>query len=193
MHKGRLEAFSDGVLAIIITIMVLELKAPHGESFADLLALAPIFLSYILSFMYVGIYWNNHHHLFQAVKHVKGPILWANLHLLFWLSLIPFATAWMDENHFHSLPVAAYGFVLIMCAIAYSILVRTLLREHGKDSDLAKAIGKDTKGNLSTLIYLAGIPLAFVSPYISLALYITVALVWLIPDIRVERILKSDN
>ncbi|MNL31113.1 hypothetical protein D3C87_1528840 [compost metagenome] len=172
--------------------MVLELKAPHGDSLADLLPLMPLFLSYILSFMYVAIYWSNHHHLFQLVKHVKGPILWANMHLLFWLSLIPFATAWSDENHFHSLPVATYGFVLLMCSIAYWILVRTLLREHGQDSDLAKAIGTDTKGKISTLIYLVSIPLAFVSAYLSLAMYVIVALIWIVPDIRVERVLKSE-
>ncbi|MDB5036527.1 MAG: hypothetical protein JWQ35_55 [Bacteriovoracaceae bacterium] len=186
MDKSRLEAFSDGVLAIIITIMVLELKVPHGASFADLVPMLPIFLSYILSFIYVGIYWSNHHHLFHAVKSVNGGILWANLHMLFWLSLTPFVTAWAGENHFSEWPVACYGFVLLMSGTAYSILTKALLKHHGRDSFLAKALGKDTKGKLSIIFYATAIPLAFWMPAISCAIYILVALMWIIPDRRIE-------
>jgi uncharacterized membrane protein len=187
MHKGRLEAFSDGVIAIIITIMVLELKVPHGTDFASLRPLLPVFFSYVLSFLYVGIYWNNHHHLFQAVKHVKGGVLWANLHLLFWLSLFPFVTGWMGENHFAPLTVALYGAVLILAAISYSILVRCLLACHEADSALARAIGPDFKGWLSIGIYALGIFLACWLPWVSIALYSCVAVLWLIPDRRIEK------
>jgi len=186
MTKGRLEAFSDGVLAIIITIMVLEFEVPHEPSLAGLAALAPKFLSYLLSFIFLGIYWNNHHHLWQAVKRVNGSILWANLHLLFWLSLIPFATGWMGENNFSTLPVALYGVILWLSALAYYIMVRGLMSYHDKDSLLAAAIGRDVKGLRSLYIYTAAIPLAFVSPLIALALYVTVAIMWLIPDRRIE-------
>lgn len=193
MHKGRLEAFSDGVLAIIITIMVLELKPPHEPTWEGLCSLAYVFLSYILSFIYVGIYWNNHHHLFQVVKHVKGPILWANTHLLFWLSLIPFTTAWMDENHFAAIPVAVYGFVLFMCGMAYGILVKALTKTHEKDSSLARAVGKDWKGKVSVVIYAVAIACAFIHSAISLVLYVCVALIWLIPDKRVEGVLEKTH
>jgi uncharacterized membrane protein len=189
MHKGRVEAFSDGVLAIIITIMVLELKVPHGSDFTSLRPLLPVFLSYVLSFIYVGIYWNNHHHLFQVVKHVKGGVLWANLHLLFWLSLFPFVTGWMGENHFAPLPVALYGGVLIMAAAAYTILVRVLLACHEADSALARAIGPDYKGWASIGLYAAGILLACWLPWASIALYSCVAIVWLVPDRRIEGVL----
>jgi uncharacterized membrane protein len=188
MGKNRLEAFSDGVLAIIITIMVLELKVPHATGLADLKPLLPVFLSYVLSFIYVGIYWNNHHHMFHSTKHVTGSILWANLHLLFWLSLFPFTTGWMGENHLAPTPTAVYGFVLLMAAIAYYILQRTIAQQ-GRDSLLAAAIGKDRKGKLSPVFYLAAIPLAFVSPWISSSLYVFVALLWLVPDRRIERVL----
>ena len=189
MHKGRLEAFSDGVIAIIITIMVLEMKAPHGADFAALKPLFPVFLSYLMSFIYLGIYWNNHHHLFQAVKHIDGRILWANSHLLFWLSLIPFVTAWMGENQFAAFPVALYGGVLLSAAVAYFILVQVLLAHHGKDSLLAKAIGDDFKGKISLVIYLAAIALAFINPFLACALYILVAIIWLVPDRRIEKVL----
>jgi len=189
MQKNRLEAFSDGVLAIIITIMVLELKVPHATGLADLKPLLPVFLSYVLSFLYVGIYWNNHHHMFHSTKQVTGGILWANLHLLFWLSLFPFTTGWMGENHLAPTPTAIYGFVLLMAAIAYYILQRTIIAQQGGDSLLASAIGKDSKGKLSPVFYLAAIPLAFVSPWISSALYLFVALLWLVPDQRIERVL----
>jgi uncharacterized membrane protein len=191
MGKGRLEAFSDGVIAIIITIMVLELKVPHGDDPAALRPLIPIFLSYVLSFVNVGIYWNNHHHLLQAVRHVNGRTLWANLHLLFWLSLFPFATAWMGENHFAALPVALYGVVLLLAAIAYFILTRTLISQHGKDSALATALGRDLKGKISVVIYAVAIPLAFVKPWFACALYVLVAVMWLIPDRRIEKTLNS--
>jgi TMEM175 potassium channel family protein len=187
MSKGRLEAFSDGVIAIIITIMVLELKVPHSEGVEALAPLWPVFLSYVLSFIYVGIYWNNHHHMFHAVKQVTGPVLWANLHLLFWLSLTPFTTAWMGENHFASKPVAVYGLGLLMNAIAYGILVRLLIRSHGRDSEFAARIGSDFKGNVSVVMYVTAIALSFVSPWISLAIYFGVAMVWFIPDRRFER------
>ena len=189
MEKNRLEAFSDGVLAIIITIMVLELKVPHGSDFRALEPLLPVFLSYVLSFLYVGIYWNNHHHMFQTTKHVSGGILWANLHLLFWLSLFPFSTAWIGENHLASTPTAAYGFVLLMAAIAYYVLQHLIIVEQGHNSLLAAAIGLDWKGKLSPVAYLTAIPLAFVSPWIASCIYTLVALAWLIPDRRIERIL----
>jgi uncharacterized membrane protein len=187
MKTTRLEAFSDGVLAIIITIMVLELKVPHAVELAALKPVLPVLLSYVLSFIYLGIYWNNHHHLFQATEQVSGGILWANLHLLFWLSLFPFTTAWMGENHLASIPTAIYGFVLLMAAIAYYILQRTIIAKEGRESLLAQAVGRDWKGKLSPLFYLAAIPLAFVSPWIAGGLYVFVALVWLIPDPRIER------
>ena len=189
MEKNRLEAFSDGVLAIIITIMVLELKVPHGANIQALEPLLPVFLSYVLSFLYVGIYWNNHHHMFQATKRVSGGILWANLHLLFWLSLFPFFTAWIGENHLASTPTAAYGFVLLMAGVAYYILQYLIIVEQGEHSLLDAAIGRDWKGKLSPLAYLVAIPLAFVSPWIATAIYTAVALAWLIPDRRIERIL----
>jgi uncharacterized membrane protein len=191
MQKNRLEAFSDGVLAIIITIMVLEMKVPHGVELSALKPILPVFLSYVLSFIYVGIYWNNHHHLFQATKRVTGGILWANLHLLFWLSLFPFATGWMGENHLARTPTAVYGFVLLMAAIAYVILERTIIAQQGCDSLLPAAIGGDWKGKLSALLYLAAIPLAFASPWIASALYAFVALVWVIPDRRIELLLAK--
>jgi uncharacterized membrane protein len=191
MHKGRMEAFSDGVVAIIITIMVLELKVPHGADLAALAPLAPVFLSYVLSFVYVAIYWNNHHHLLQAAKHVNGPILWANVHLLFWLSLFPFATAWMGENHFAALPVALYGVVLIAAAIAYFVLVQMLLRHHEPGSALHQAIGDDFKGRISVVIYAAGIALAFWQPWAGFLLYSGVALMWLVPDTRIEKALAG--
>ncbi|KGF71428.1 hypothetical protein DO97_19765 [Neosynechococcus sphagnicola sy1] len=191
MTKGRLEAFSDGVIAIIITIMVLELKIPHESDLAALRPLIPTFLSYVLSFVNVGIYWNNHHHLFQAVRQVNGRTLWANLHLLFWLSLFPFATAWMGENHFASLPVALYGVVLLLAAIAYFILTRTLILHHGKGSTLANALGRDFKGKVSVLIYAVAIPLAFAKSWLACALYVLVAVMWLIPDSRIEKTLNS--
>lgn len=186
MHKERLNAFSDGVLAIIITIMVLELKVPHGADWAALTGLLPVFLSYVLSFVYVGIYWNNHHHLLHASHGINGAIMWANMHLLFWLSLIPFATGWMGENHFAELPVAVYGVALLMPALAYYILQRCIVRANGPDKTLANALGRDIKGKLSPLFYIAGIGLAFVDPRISSALYIAVALMWLVPDRRIE-------
>lgn len=186
MEKNRLEAFSDGVLAIIITIMVLELKVPHGESLASLQPLIPVLLSYVLSFIYVGIYWNNHHHMLQAVRHVNGPILWANLHLLFWLSLTPFVTGWMGENHFQTIPVALYGVDLMMAGAAYYILARILIKHQGKDSLLAQAIGKDIKGKISVIAYAAAIGLAFVNSWIALAIYFGVAVLWVIPDRRIE-------
>ncbi len=191
MGKNRLEAFSDGVLAIIITIMVLDLKVPHGEELVALEPLLPVFLSYVLSFIYVGIYWNNHHHLFQAAGTVSGSILWANLHLLFWLSMFPFVTGWMGENHFASVPTAVYGFVLMMAGTAYWILERTIIKVEGKSSLLAKAIGKDFKGNLSIVIYLIAIPIAFYYSWIAEGLYIFVAIMWLIPDRRIENLLKK--
>ena len=187
MTRARLEAFSDGVIAIIITIMVLELRMPLGNSLAVLRPVAPVFLSYVLSFIFMGIYWSNHHHLFQVVEHVDGRVLWANLHLLFWLSLTPFVTAWMGENHFASLPVALYGVVLLLAAIAYFILTRVLLLIHDADSKLAIALGADFKGKISMVIYLLAIPLAFVRPWIACGLYILVAVTWLVPDRRIER------
>ena len=191
MHKGRLEAFSDGVIAIIITIMVLELKVPHSADLETLAKLTPVFFTYVLSFIYVGIYWNNHHHLFQAVKHVNGTVLWANLHLLFWLSLFPFVTGWMGENHFATWPVVFYGGVLIMAGTAYYILVRVLLAGHDADSHLARAIGSDFKGRISIVIYAVSIPLALWNTWISIALNVVVAIIWLLPDRRIEKTLVS--
>jgi uncharacterized membrane protein len=186
MGKGRIEAFSDGVIAIIITIMVLEFKVPEGEDWAALLPLTPVFLAYVLSFLNVGIYWNNHHHMFHAVKHVSGKVLWANMFLLFWLSLMPFATGYMSENHFAPIPVAVYSFDLFMCAVAYTILVIQLIGHHGRDSEFAKAIGNDKKGKISLLCYLIAMPAAFVHPWISLGLMILVAGIWFVPDRRFE-------
>lgn len=191
MSKNRLEAFSDGVLAIIITIMVLELKVPHGVEFGALKPLLPIFLSYVLSFVYVAIYWNNHHHMLHMVRHVNGGILWANMHLLFWLSLFPFTTAWIGENDVASLPAAVYGFVLFMAAVAYVILQRSIIAQQGRDSQLKAAIGSDWKGRVSIALYLAAALLAFVQPWIAIAVYALVALMWLIPDRRIERIMAS--
>lgn len=187
MGKSRLEAFSDGVLAIIITIMVLELKVPHSDNLASLRPLIPVFASYVLSFVYVGIYWNNHHHMLHITKQVDGRVLWANLHLLFWLSLIPFVTGWMGENHFASMPTAAYGVVLLMAAIAYWILQRAIIAKEGPDSQLAVAIGKDVKGKISPVLYTLAIPLAFFHEWASGALYVLVAIMWLVPDRRIER------
>jgi uncharacterized membrane protein len=187
MHKGRLEAFSDGVLAIIITIMVLELRAPHGADAADLKPLLPVLLSYVLSFVYIGIYWNNHHHMFQATDRVGGAVLWANLHLLFWLSLFPFVTDWMGENHFATIPTALYGGVLLMASIAYWILQSAVISQQGRDSLLATAIGRDVKGKLSPILYAAAIASAFLHVVISQLLYVLVALIWLVPDQRIER------
>jgi uncharacterized membrane protein len=192
MGKGRLEAFSDGVIAIIITIMVLELKVPHGAGFDSLGPLIPIFLSYVLSFVYVGIYWNNHHHMFHAAQKVSGAVLWANLHLLFWLSLIPFVTAWMDENEFAAAPVALYGTVLLMAAIAYYGLARCLVAVNGKDSQLATAVGKDRKGRISIVIYAVGIASTMASPWIGLLLYVSVAAIWFIPDRRIEATIAAE-
>jgi uncharacterized membrane protein len=194
MGKGRLEAFSDGVLAIIITIMVLEMKVPHDDSMEELIKIGPVFMSYVLSFIYIGIYWNNHHHLMHATQKISGAAMWANNHLLFWLSLMPFASGWMGENHFTKWPVIVYGVVLIMNSIAYYILVLCLLKANGKDSTLAKALGSDLKGRLSTLIYAIGIAVAFFNSWISLGLYSVVAIMWLIPDKRIENtILKEEE
>ena len=193
MGKGRLEAFSDGVLAIIITIMVLEMKAPHGADFSALRPLLPVFLSYLLSFVYLAIYWNNHHHLLHSIQQVSGGILWANLHLLFWLSLIPFTTAWMGENHFAAAPTALYGLVLFLAAISYLILQRTIIARQGRDSLLAAAIGRDVKGKLSLALYLIAIAATTIAPWIAWAIYIAVALIWLIPDRRIERTLAERN
>ena len=191
MSKDRLEAFSDGVIAIIITIMVLELHAPEHATWAALTPLWPAFLSYVLSFVYLGIYWNNHHHLLQAIKHVDGRVLWANMHLLFWLSLIPFGTAWMGENQFAAQPVALYGVVLLLSALAYLILTKALLNLHGQESLLAKALGGDFKGKISPAIYLAAIPLSFVASSIACGLYVLVAIMWLVPDRRIEKTLSQ--
>jgi uncharacterized membrane protein len=187
MNKARLEAFSDGVLAVIITIMVLEMKPPRGVSLAALKPELSVFLTYLLSFVYIGIYWNNHHHLLHATQRVNGATLWANLHLLFWLSLVPFTTAWMGENDFNSWPVAVYGFVLLLAGVAYFILTRALIKLHGEGSTLATSIGRDSKGKISVAIYAAAIPLAFVKPWIAGACYILVAIMWLVPDRRIER------
>jgi uncharacterized membrane protein len=191
VQKNRIEAFSDGVLAIIITIMVLELKVPHGVELAALEPLLPVFLSYLLSFLYVGIYWNNHHHMFHSTQRVNGVILWANLHLLFWLSLFPFTTGWMGENHLAAIPTAVYGFVLLMAAVAYYILQRTIISEQGPHSLLASAIGSDWKGKLSPVVYFGAMMVAFVSPLIAIGLYTLVALLWLVPDRRIERVLAG--
>ncbi|MBS7564235.1 DUF1211 domain-containing protein [Mucilaginibacter sp. Bleaf8] len=193
MNKGRLEAFSDGVIAIIITIMVLELKTPHSADLSALKPLIPTILSYVLSFIYVGIYWNNHHHMLHAVKQVRGAALWANLHLLFWLSMIPFVTSWMGENHFAQWPVALYGFVLFMNAVSFSILATVLVKQAGADSPLAKAFGKDLKGKGSMLIYALAVGLTFIDATISLALYTLVAVLWFIPDPRIERVLLGQD
>jgi uncharacterized membrane protein len=185
--KGRIEAFSDGVIAIIITIMVLEMKVPHGETISAIVPLGSVFGSYLLSFVHIGIYWNNHHHMLHAVRGVNGLILWCNLHLLFWLSLVPFVTGWMGENHFASLPVAMYGVVMLMSGVAYYLLSRSLIRHHGRDSALAVAVGKDVKGVISVAIYVLAISVAFFNRWISLGLYVAVAIMWLVPDRRIER------
>ena len=191
MTKGRLEAFSDGVIAIIITIMVLEMKVPLGADLVALRPLIPVFLSYVLSFIFVGIYWNNHHHLLQAVRHVDGRILWANLHLLFWLSLTPFVTNWMGESHFAAWPVALYGAVLLFAGFAYFILTRALITHHGKDSALATALGRDFKGKVSLVCYAVAVPVSFVNRWLACTLYVLVAVMWLIPDRRIEKVLAE--
>ena len=193
MGKNRLETFFDGVLAIIITIMVLEMKVPHDASISALYPLIPVVLSYVLSFVYLGIYWNNHHHMLHTTHRVTGSMLWANLHLLFWLSLIPFTTAWMGENHFARLPAALYGFVMLMAAIAYFILQQRIIAAQGKDSLLRKAIGNDWKGKLSPLLYTAAVIVAFTAPRVSMAIYVLVALMWLVPDRRIERALAHEG
>lgn len=193
MDKTRLEAFSDGVIAIIITIMVLELKVPHGDNFDALTSLAPVFLSYVLSFIYVGIYWNNHHHMLHTCRKITGPILWANLHLLFWLSLLPFATAWMGENHYASAPSAFYGVVLFMAAIAYLMLQYLIIASQGADSLLKKAVGGDFKGKLSPFLYLIAIAISYWAQWISQGLYILVALIWLVPDRRIEKAIGNKD
>jgi uncharacterized membrane protein len=191
MRTNRLEAFSDGVLAIIITIMVLEMKVPHGDNLAALQPLIPVFLSYLLSFIYLGIYWNNHHHMLHACKRVTGPMLWANLHLLFWLSLVPFVTGWMGENHLATVPTAVYGTVFLMAAIAYWVLQQTIIASQGRESVLKAAVGGDWKGKLSPVLYVIAIPAAFWSPWVSVGIYVLVALIWLVPDRRIERALES--
>jgi len=191
MSKDRLEAFSDGVIAIIITIMVLELRAPQQASWTALVPLLPVFLSYVLSFVFLGIYWNNHHHLLQAIERVDGQVLWANMHLLFWLSFTPFVTAWMGENNFAAQPVALYGVILLLAAVAYYILTQALLRLHGRNSVLAKALGRDVKGKISPVIYLVAILVSFVAAWLSCALYVLVAIIWLIPDRRIEKTLTN--
>jgi uncharacterized membrane protein len=193
MKKARLEAFSDGVLAIIITIMVLEIKVPHGEQFSSLKELIPVFLSYLLSFIYIGIYWTNHHHLVSTIHGVTGGILWANLHLLFWLSLVPFATGWIGENHFAAAPMALYGFMLLMAGVAYLILQKLIINNEGKNSVLAKAVGKDVKGKISSVLYLTAIALSWVNAAISGLIYFIVALMWLIPDRRIEKLLRQNE
>jgi uncharacterized membrane protein len=193
MTKGRLEAFTDGVLAIIITIMVLELKVPHGGDFENLKPIIPVFLSYVLSFIYIAIYWNNHHHMMQTVNHVTGSVLWANMHLLFWLSLIPFVTGWMGENHFTTATVFLYGIVLLGAAIAYFILQFLIIKSHGKTSILARALGKDLKGKISPVLYTIGIVSAFISVWISGSMFILVAVIWLVPDKRIENVLKDEK
>lgn len=190
MRTTRLEAFSDGVLAIIITIMVLEIKIPHGDNLISLRPLIPIFSSYLLSFIYIGIYWNNHHHLFTATQSISGKVLWANLNLLFWISLLPFATGWMGENHFTATPTSFYGLILLMAALSYSILVHTLILHEGKDSLVARAIGNDFKGNISIILYVLAIPLAYIYAWIAQMLYVIVAMIWFIPDKRIENKLK---
>jgi uncharacterized membrane protein len=186
MTKTRLEAFSDAVIAIIITILVLELKIPHGSDWAALQPLAPVFLTYVLSFVFLGIYWNNHHHMLHAAQRINGRILWANLHLLFWLSLVPFVTGWMGENHWQSLPTSLYGVVMLGAAIAYTILQNSIIKHHGAESILGAAVGRDAKAKISLACYLGSIPLAFVSPWIAIGLYVFVATMWLIPDPRIE-------
>ena len=193
MGKGRLEAFSDGVLAIIITIMVLAIKVPHGDNPEDLKPLLPIFISYVLSFIYIGIYWNNHHHLMHAVTKVSGSVLWSNIHLLFWLSLVPFATAWMGENHFSKWPVILYGFILMMAGASYYILAHCLTGIHGKDSLLAKAIGNDRKGIASIILYITGIGCSFINPWIGFSIYVIVAAIWFIPDRRIEEKIENNH
>jgi TMEM175 potassium channel family protein len=193
MSKSRLEAFSDGVIAILITIMVLELRVPHGVTLDALAPLLPVFLSYVLSFVYLGIYWNNHHHMLHATHQVNGAVLWANLHLLFWLSLIPFVTAWSGENHFAPLPTAGYGLVLLLAGTAYYILQRTIIVSQGPDSLLQRAVGSDWKGKTSPLLYLVAVPIALWEPRISQAIYVLVALIWLVPDRRIERVLSSSK
>jgi uncharacterized membrane protein len=193
MERDRLTAFTDGVLAVIITIMVLEMRPPHGASLKDLVDLCPVFLSYVLSFIYIGIYWNNHHHFFQLVKRVDGAILWANIHLLFWLSLLPFATAWMGENQFAAIPTALYGLSLLMCAVAWYVMQVVIMRRQGADSPLRRVLGRDLKGKLSPFINLAGVACAFFNPIISDLLYLAVALMWLIPDRRVEASLGAEG
>ncbi len=192
MNKTRLEAFSDGVLAILITIMVLEFRAPHGSDIDVLIPIIPEVLSYVLSFIYLGIYWSNHHHLMHTVQQVTGGILWANLHLLFWLSLVPFVTGWIGENHFAPLPMALYGMILLMAAIAYYILTLVIIKTHGADSILARAIGKDFKGKISPVLYVIAIGCSWISPWIAGGLYIVVALIWLVPDKRIEIIFKDE-
>jgi uncharacterized membrane protein len=191
MGKNRMEAFSDGVLAIIITIMVLEMKVPHGADFAALRPLLPVFLTYVLSFIYLGIYWNNHHHMLHVTQHVSGAILWANLHLLFWLSLFPFVTGWMGENHFAVMPTALYGVILLMAAVAYWILQQAIIARHGRESVLAKAVGRDLKGKLSPVLYVIAIFAAFFVPWVAGTLYVLVAALWLVPDRRIERALTG--
>ena len=193
MGKGRLEAFSDGVIAIIITIMVLEMEAPHSADWAALRPLVPVFTSYVLSFIFVGIYWNNHHHLLHTVQHVRGGLLWANTHLLFWLSLVPFTTRWMGETHFAAFPVALYGIVLLGAAVAFTILVRVIIVHHGKHSDLAIAVGEDRKGKVSLALYSLGIALSFFQPWAAFFLYVVVAVIWLVPDRRIERQLSASH
>ena len=192
MDKNRMEAFSDGVIAVIITIIVLEMKVPHGPEFASLVPLLPVFLTYVLSFVYVGIYWNNHHHMFKLIKSVNGAILWANLHLLFWLSLLPFTTGWMGENHFQRWPTVLYGINLLLCALAYSVLQTCLIRHHGRDSQLAKAVSTDFKGKASPVLYVGGIVTAWtVSAWAGNVFFIIVALMWLLPDRRIERLISD--
>ncbi|HEX2464454.1 MAG TPA: TMEM175 family protein [Thermoanaerobaculia bacterium] len=193
MSKNRLEAFSDGVIAILITIMVLELRVPHGDTLAALEPLAPVFLSYVLSFVYLGIYWNNHHHMLHAAERVTGPVLWANLHLLFWLSLVPFVTGWIGENHFAAVPTAGYGLVLLLAAFAYLVLQRTIIAAQGPDSLLARAVGTDWKGKVSPILYLVAILASFQLRWVSQAIYVLVALIWLVPDRRIERVLSSSE
>lgn len=193
MRKERLEAFSDGVLAIIITIMVLDIKVPLGDKLINLKPLIPVFSSYVLSFIYIGIYWNNHHHMMHTVKHVTGIILWANLHLLFWLSLVPFVTGWMGENHFKSLPVAMYGIILLMAALAYYILQTVIIKSHGTDSILARAVGKDFKGKISPILYVIAIGSSWISGWIAGTIYMLVAFIWLVPDKRIEVIFNNEK
>jgi len=193
MGKARFEAFSDGVIAILITIMVLEMKVPHGADLASLAPIVPVFLSYVLSFVYLGIYWNNHHHMLHMVKRVTGPMLWANLHLLFWLSLIPFATGWMGENHFETLPEVLYGSVLLLAGVAYVILQQMIVRSQGPNSPLKRALGGDWKGKVSPVLYVAGIGGSFVHRWLGMACYVAVACIWLVPDLRIERAMSNES